>query len=407
MDSASPAPMDSAPGAFWRTIDQAVLARALTCPSLNQRGQRQVAKTIETGIFLPVGNHGWIHSANSPAIEDGSFGRVLDITRRAELRGFDFALSPAIWRGRKGPTNHWMHALESITTSAALLQATDRIKVFATTHMVVYPPATIAKMVSTLDQIGPGRVGLNLVTGASYLDMSHVGLWNDDLDHDKRYDLGDEWISLVKQFWTDEIIDFKGEFFETDNGHMGPKPSKMPELVNAGSSDRGFRFAAENCDIAFTLANDEPKYLSTVRRTKEAARELGRTDLKTYGSITLVPAETDALAEARVKHFNDGVDSEAVLDIIAGYAQNKDAAKTGANSKFFTEGAPPQALMDGYMSGSYDTLAERLATIVNDGDLDGIMLIVPDYTKDLDAVTDHIFPKLAEYGVLTRVTPNE
>ncbi len=40
-----------------------------------------------------------------------------------------------------------------------------------TAHMTVYPPATIAKMITTLDQIGPGRVGLNLVTGASYLDL--------------------------------------------------------------------------------------------------------------------------------------------------------------------------------------------------------------------------------------------
>lgn len=28
-------------------------------------------KTIDTGVFIPVGNHGWIHSTNAPAVEDG------------------------------------------------------------------------------------------------------------------------------------------------------------------------------------------------------------------------------------------------------------------------------------------------------------------------------------------------
>ena len=77
------------------------------------------------------------HSLNSPAVEDGSFQRVLDVTKGAERLGFDFVLSPSIWRGRKGPSEHWMRSLDSSTTSAALLQATDRISVFGTVHMTV------------------------------------------------------------------------------------------------------------------------------------------------------------------------------------------------------------------------------------------------------------------------------
>ncbi len=109
-----------------------------------------MTRTIDTGVFIPVGNHGWIHSVNSPAVEDGSYKRNLEITKHAEALGFDFVLSPAIWRGRKGPSEHWMRALESLTLSAALLEATSRIGVFATLHMTVYPPAIIAKMAATL-----------------------------------------------------------------------------------------------------------------------------------------------------------------------------------------------------------------------------------------------------------------
>ena len=58
-----------------------------------------MTRTIETGVFIPVGNHGWIHSVNSPAVEDGSYKRNLEVTKHAEALGFDFVLSPSIWRG--------------------------------------------------------------------------------------------------------------------------------------------------------------------------------------------------------------------------------------------------------------------------------------------------------------------
>lgn len=363
-----------------------------------------MSKAISVGVFVPVGNHGWIHSVNSPAAETGTYERVKEVVQGAERLGFDFVLSPAIWRGRKGPSQHWMHALESLTTSAALLEATDRIKVFSTVHMTVYPPATVAKMIATLDQIGPGRVGLNLVTGSSYLDLSHVGLWNDEFDHDSRYDLADEWIELVKKFWTDEVIDHKGRFFQTEQGHMGPKPSRMPELVNAGSSPRGFRFAAENCDTAFMVVSDEPSFLDNAKLAKQTARDMGKHGLKTFGLITLIPGETDDDAQALLEHFDAGVDRECLADIAAGYAQNKDAAKTGTNSKFFADNAPASSVMSGAMSGSYETLARRIAHTVKEGELDGVMVIVPDYVKDLEAVATRMFPLMAEHGVTTDLT---
>ena len=43
-----------------------------------------MTRAIDAGVFIPVGNHGWIHSVNSPAVEDGSFQRVLEVTKGAE-----------------------------------------------------------------------------------------------------------------------------------------------------------------------------------------------------------------------------------------------------------------------------------------------------------------------------------
>jgi pyrimidine oxygenase len=361
-----------------------------------------VRKTIDTGVFIPVGNNGWITSVNAPPAETGTFERVRKVVQGAEALGFDFVLSPAIWRGRKGPSRHWTNALESLTTSAALLEATSRIAVFSTVHMTVFPPAVIAKMVATLDQIGPGRVGLNLVTGSSFLDLAHIGLWNDELDHDQRYDMADEWIELVKKLWTDEVIDHQGKFFQTMEGQMGPKPSVLPRLVNAGASPRGFRFAAENCNIAFFPTGDDQKNIETARRGKEIAREAGSPHLRSYGVVNIIPGDTDDEAQERMEFFDAGVDREALADVAAGYQLNRSAKDLSAASQPF-RGGEKLSSVPGPMVGSYETLARRLATTVIECDLDGLMITVPDYVVDLEAVAKKTMPLMAEYGVTCRV----
>jgi pyrimidine oxygenase len=355
-------------------------------------------KTIKSGLFLPVGNHGWVHSTNAPAAEDGSYPRVLKIVQEAERLGFDFVLSPAIWRGRKGPSRHWTHVLDSMTTTAALLQATTRITVMSTIHMTVFPPAVIAKMVATQDQIAPGRVGLNLVTGVSYLDLAHLGLWDDTYDHDERYDLGDEWVDVVKRFWTDDVIDVDGTFFRTEHGTMGPKPSVMPELVNAGASPRGFRFAVQNCQAGVIPASDDPKIIEVAREVKRIARELGRPGFKTYGVVGLVPGATDQEAQERLDLFNAGVDLEALDDIAEGYNQNRSVKALSESSKL-GGGKEVSAVNPGTLVGSYETLGRRLATAVKDGDYDGLMVWLPDFVDDLPGLTQITAPVMAEHGV--------
>lgn len=365
---------------------------------------KNMTKVIDAGVFIPVGNHGWIHSINSPAVEDGSFRRVLEVTKAAETLGFDFVLSPSIWRGRKGPSEHWMRSLESLTTTAALLQATKRISVFGTVHMTVYPPAVVAKIMTTLDQIGPGRVGLNLVTGSSYLDLAHVGLWLDGLDHNERYDLADEWIQVVKRLWTEGIVSHKGQFYELTEATMGPKPSRMPPLANAGASERGLKFAVQNCDIAFVSGSEDPKDKAAAIRAKETARSMGRADLKVYGLVTLIPGETDTDAKDRKDHFDKGVDIECLDDIALGYNLNPNIKDVSSVSLRLAAGREKRsAVTPGAFVGSYASLAKRIAQVVKDGELDGIILIVPDYTNDLEALTEKTLVRMPEYGVFCRV----
>ncbi|GLY30977.1 LLM class flavin-dependent oxidoreductase [Kineosporia sp. NBRC 101731] len=349
---------------------------------------------IETGVFLPVGQGGWIPSTNSPAIP-ATYAYNREVTVLGEELGLDIALSMAKWRGYGGSTGHWDHTLESLTTMAGLAEATSRIKIWATVHTMIWHPAVVAKMAATLDQISGGRFGLNLVGGSNPADQGQMGLWR-ELGHAQRYDLVEEWLAVAKALWTQDRVDHEGEFYTLKDCMSYPKPAVMPHVICAGTSDRGFRFTIEHTDGVLISGQNHDDAIAVGRRAKALATELGRTT-KTYGLFVFVPGATDTEARDRVHHFNEGVDTEALVTQAGEYAKD-----TKANTRVRTMqewAASAKAVGDGALVGSPDTIARDLGRIVTQGELDGVVIIVPDFLDDLRTVATQALPRLADQGI--------
>lgn len=359
----------------------------------------QESVKADIGVFLPVFSRGWIKSTTSPALT-GSYSSNLAIALLAEQMGFDFAMSPANWRGYGGESNSMTYSLESLTCMAALAQATSRINIWATAHMMVFPPAVVAKIVATLDQIAPGRIGLNVVTGARPQLMRQMGLWQ-DLNHDERYDLADEWVALVRRIWTEDSVTHKGRFYETEDCQIFPKPSKIPPLICAGMSDRGFKFTAQNCNVAFMAADDSDKFIGRALRAKEIAVDNQNPGLKTFGLFNLVIGETDKDAKAKVDLYNAGVDLVAVARMADEYNDDKEVSSNQGSKVFLEQAKAASALMSNTMWGSPDTIAARLAHTVRSARLDGVMVVLADYDEDLRAFGNEVLPRMLELGVQT------
>jgi pyrimidine oxygenase len=109
---------------------------------------------MQVGVFIPIGNNGWLISENSPQYMP-SFELNKEITQKAEKYGFDFALSMIKLRGFGGKTEFWEHNLESFTLMSGLAAVTSKIKIFATVATLTIPPAIVARMASTIDSIAP------------------------------------------------------------------------------------------------------------------------------------------------------------------------------------------------------------------------------------------------------------
>lgn len=107
---------------------------------------------MDIGIFIPIGNNGWLISSNAPQYMP-TFELNKQIVQTAEGYGFDFALSMIKLRGFGGKTEFWEHNLESFTLMAGLAAVTSKIQLFATVATLTIPPAIAARMASTIDSI--------------------------------------------------------------------------------------------------------------------------------------------------------------------------------------------------------------------------------------------------------------
>jgi pyrimidine oxygenase len=355
--------------------------------------------SVELGVFLPVGNGGWITSTTSPQLP-ATYEYNKQVTLLAEELGFDFALSMAKWRGYGGPSQHWDITLESLTTMSGLAEATSRIGVWGTVHTMIFHPAVVAKMVAVIDQISNGRFGINLVAGSNPADQGQMGLWR-DLDHDGRYELAEEWITVAKRLWREDRVDHEGRFYKLEDCMSNPKPKQAPPIICAGASDRGFRFTIKNCTGSFLLGSNRDDFVKTGLRAKELAGEVGRTDFKTYGLFTIVPGDTDKEAQERVDYYNSGVDTIALDNQTREYSSDPSLKQNTMANRFIAQGEQRNSMSPAAVIGSAQTIADKLAYIVKNAKLDGITVIVPDFIDDLKTVGTTVVEGLHAAGVST------
>jgi pyrimidine oxygenase len=338
------------------------------------------------GVFLPVANGGWIVSGATPRL-DGLWPQNLEAAIAAEAAGLDFVMSMGKWRGFGGETNHWGVSMESLTMMAAIAQATRRIKIWATAHPLLHNPAVIAKMITTIDHISGGRAGLNVVAGAYREEFDQMGAWRENLDHDQRYDLAEEWTAIIRRLWTEPSVTFAGQYFNLKDCISEPKPlsTPRPDLICAGMSPRGLSFAAKTADICFIGGRTTQERLEASLRARSIAADQGGA-ARTFMMCTVIHADSDAAAHALASTYRDGQDLDAIISILSNW------------------GAPPERLsslaeaqgpfMTKTVIGAPVSCAAQIVAFVDECDLDGLMLIFPDYLAGIAMFASEILPRL-------------
>jgi pyrimidine oxygenase len=343
---------------------------------------------MDLGIFIPIGNNGWMMSSAAPQYMP-SFALNKLTAERAEAAGFEFLLSMVKLRGFGGETEFWDHNLESFTLMAGLAAVTSDIKLFASVALPTMEPAMVARMASTIDDISGGRFGINIVSGWNQIEYSQMGRWPGDWYYERRYDYATEYVTIMKELWATGVSDLKGEFFQMDDCRLSPPPKagSVP-LVCAGQSDRGMDFCATYGDYQFIIGTGDFDVVRNDAARLMAAREKTGRDVGVYVLFQITMGETDAEAEATWKNYRDHADLEAIK-FMTGQAELDTA---GATADKITEMQGAFNLNIGPIVGSYETVAARLDEVAAIPGVKGVMCVFDDYPVATQAFGERVMP---------------
>ncbi|KUJ12410.1 putative pyrimidine monooxygenase ruta [Mollisia scopiformis] len=347
---------------------------------------------MEIGVFIPIGNNGWLISTTSPQYMP-SFELNKQIILKAEKYNLDFALSMIKLRGFGGKTEFWDHNLESFTLMAGLAAVTTKIKLFASTAILTLPPALVARMATTIDSIAPGRFGINIVTGWQEAEYSQMSIWPGNAYFGYRYDYATEYVQVMKELWANGVSNFKGKHFTMNDCKMSPKPAHDIKIVAAGQSGRGLEFASQFADFNFAMGagiNTPTAIGASNERLVEASKKAGR-ECGAYVLFMVIAEETDEEAEAKWKLYKDGADVDALAWMAdQGSKDTKADANATAKSINLPEGAVN--FNQGTLVGSFEKVARMLDEIAEMPGTKGIMLTFDDFLIGMDKFGEKIQP---------------
>ena len=326
-----------------------------------------------------------------------SWENNIRLVKMCDEAGLEFMLPIARWIGYGGDTDFHGGVLETLTWATGLTAHSSGIQVFATVHTAFNHPIVVAKQLATIDQLGGGRVGLNVVAGWNKPEYDAFGV---DLptEHQARYDYAQEWFDYVQKLWTEnKAFDWNGTYFQGKGVYGNPRPvqAHVP-ILNAAASAEGRAFAARNADYLFTPIFDFESGKETVDEILAGANAAGRA-LGVFTFCTVVCRPTQAEAEDYLDYYaNRNADWNAVdylMELQGMHAQSFTPEALASFRDRFAAGHGGFPLV-----GTPDHIADQLEQLSNTG-VSGTTLAFVDYAEEFPYFRDEVMPRLVERGL--------
>jgi probable F420-dependent oxidoreductase len=120
-------------------------------------------------------------------------------------------------------------------------------------------PTLVAREMATLDQLSDGRVELGLGLGTYPLDFQQLGIPFEEAG--RRYSRFAEGLSIIKQFFSGETVNFSGAYYTTTELRPVPRPVQLPHppILIGSTGRRMVTLAAREADIILLFPPIEEK----------------------------------------------------------------------------------------------------------------------------------------------------
>jgi alkanesulfonate monooxygenase SsuD/methylene tetrahydromethanopterin reductase-like flavin-dependent oxidoreductase (luciferase family) len=167
---------------------------------------------------------------------------ILQTAIQAEKEGFDsvWTITRILWPLKPqtpyGGTPdgtlpiEYQNALDPLDVLVYVAANTSKISLgTCVVDMFFYTPVMLAKRYATLDILSQGRViaGLGLGWSKDEYQASNIPFAN-------RGERADEFLQVLTKIWADDVVEFKGKYYNIPASKINPKPIQKPVPVYLG-----------------------------------------------------------------------------------------------------------------------------------------------------------------------------
>ncbi|GIM45173.1 alkanesulfonate monooxygenase [Collibacillus ludicampi] len=193
-----------------------------------------------------------------------NFAYARQIAQAADELGYSGVLIPT----GKACEDSWILA-------SSLIPVTEKLKFLVAVRPGLMSPTLSARMAATFDRLSNGRLLINVVTGGDPEELKGDGLF---LDHDERYQLTDEFLSIWREVLAGNETELQGKYLQVEGAKVlfPPLQSPYPPLYFGGSSPAGIEVAAKHVNVYLTWGEPLAQVAEKIDKVRALAAKQGR-----------------------------------------------------------------------------------------------------------------------------------
>lgn len=222
-----------------------------------------------------------------------SWAHCSDIVKTAEAQGFRNILCPSSYQVGQ----------DTLSFVAGCAPITDKINMLAAVRCGEMQPIMLARTIATLDHMLEGRLTVNIIS-SDFPGQKEPSPY--------RYQRSREVVEILKQAWTQDQINHKGEIYTFEGLTTDPvKPYQKggPLLYFGGYSPDALDLCAEHCDVYLMWPEPKADLEDRMRAVHARAADKGRT--LDYGlRVHVIVRDTEAEAKEYADYIVSKLDDE-------------------------------------------------------------------------------------------------
>jgi alkanesulfonate monooxygenase len=203
--------------------------------------------------------------------------------------------------------------------ASTLVSLTRQMRFLVAIRPGLVSPGVAARMAATFDRLSEGRLLINVVTGGDPVELAGDGL---HLNHDQRYELTDEFLTVWRAIVSGESANLQGDYLNIQDGKLlfPPVQEPYPPLWFGGSSDIAQKIAAKHVDVYLTWGEPPAQVADKIASVRRLAEAAGRT-LRFGIRLHVIVRETESEAWDAANQLIKYVDEEAIAKAQKAYSR--------------------------------------------------------------------------------------